>query len=67
MKDMNIESEIDYFSTWKTRQQNFDSYYFAAYDKQSGGGCPNNDDADRHFGLCSESGLTKDVRLMKCK
>ncbi len=67
MKDMNIESEIDYFSTWKTRQQNFDSYYFAAYDKQSGGGCPNNDDADRHFGLCSESGLTKDARLMKCK
>ena len=63
---MNIESEIDYFSTWKTRQQNFDSYYFSAYDKISGVGCPN-DDADRHFGLCSESGLTKDVRLMKCK
>ena len=46
--------------------ENFDSYYFSAYDKISGGGCPN-DDADRHFGLCSESGLTKDVRLMKCK
>ena len=56
---MKLESEIDYFSTWKTHQQNFDSYYFAAYDKISGGGCPN-DDADRHFGLCSESGLTKD-------
>jgi exo-beta-1,3-glucanase (GH17 family) len=66
MKDMNIESEIDYFSTWKTRSHDFDSYYFSAYDKQSGGQCPN-DDADRHFGLCSESGLTKDVRLMKCK
>jgi exo-beta-1,3-glucanase (GH17 family) len=66
MKDMNIESEIDYFNTWKTRQQNFDSYYFSAYDKQSVAQC-SNDDADRNFGLCSESGLTKDVRLMKCK
>ncbi|MGE0194270.1 MAG: glycoside hydrolase, partial [Methylocystis sp.] len=66
MKDMNIESEIDYFNTWKTRPHEFDSYYFSAYDKISGGGCPNGDDADRHFGLCSESGLTKDVRLMKC-
>ncbi|HEY8212881.1 MAG TPA: glycoside hydrolase, partial [Methylocystis sp.] len=49
MKDMNIESEIDYFNTWKTRQQNFDSYYFSAYDKQSVAQC-SNDDADRNFG-----------------
>jgi hypothetical protein len=50
----------------RLRSENFDSYYFSAYDKISGGGYPN-DDADWHFGLCRESGLTKDVRLMKCK
>jgi len=66
MKDMNIDAEIDYFSTWKTRPHDFDSYYFAAYNNISAGACQN-DDANNHFGLCSAAGLTKDVRLLKCK
>lgn len=67
MKDMNIDAEIDYFSTWKTRPHDFDSYYFAAYDNIEGVDCRTQGDANNHFGLCSAAGLTKDVRLMTCK
>ncbi|HEY8126719.1 MAG TPA: glycoside hydrolase [Methylocystis sp.] len=66
-QDMNIESEIDYFSTWKTRAQTFDSYYFAAYNSIESVECRTQGDADKHFGLCAADGQTKDVRLMKCK
>jgi len=66
MRDMNIDSEIDYFSTWKTRPDDFDSYYFAAYDNRSSAPCPN-DDANNHFGLCVANGSTKDDRLLRCR
>jgi exo-beta-1,3-glucanase (GH17 family) len=68
MKDMNIQSEIDYFSTWKTRPHDFDSYYFAAYNKITPQiNCSSQGDANDHFGLCAADGATKSDQLMKCR
>ena len=66
-----IDDEIDYFHTWSTHaNQAFDSYYFQAYDLAEqiacGSGGPSGD-ADKHFGLCAVSGVTKDSRLIGCK
>jgi exo-beta-1,3-glucanase (GH17 family) len=58
-----INDEIDYFATWSNRQNPaFDSYYFMAYDLETTP-CT---DADKHFGLCTRTGHTKDARLKIC-
>jgi exo-beta-1,3-glucanase (GH17 family) len=66
-----IDDEIDYFHTWsKHANQSFDSYYFQAYDLAEASACGSRDspgDADKHFGLCADSGVTKDSRLIACK
>jgi exo-beta-1,3-glucanase (GH17 family) len=62
----NITDEIAYYSTWsKHENQKYDSYYFQAYDLRPRSACP--DDADKHFGLCSASGETKNPNLIACK
>ena len=64
-----IANEVDYYSTWKLHEnQTFDSYYFATYDKQIGGGttCVGATDANNYFGLCSAGNLTKDPSLITC-
>ena len=61
----NITDEIAYYSTWSRHEnQNYDSYYFQAYDLSSRSTCPS--DADKHFGLCSRSGQTKSPSLISC-
>lgn len=52
----NLASEQAYYSWWNTRQStdDFDSYYFAIFDKQ-----PTNSDADKYFGLCEEERRNK--------
>ena len=66
-----IDDEIDYFHTWSTQaNQDFDSYYFQAYDLAEQIACGRGEpsgDADKHFGLCAVSGVTKDSRLIGCK
>ena len=66
-----IDDEIDYFHTWSTHaSQSFDSYYFQAYDLAETIACGSggsSGDADKHFGLCADSGVTKDARLIGCK
>ena len=64
-QDKNIQSELDYFTSWKKRNTPFDSYYFAAYDNYKST-CPNGD-ANDHFGLCLASGATKDSGLVTCR
>jgi exo-beta-1,3-glucanase (GH17 family) len=63
-----IDDEIDYFHTWsKHANQSFDSYYFQAYDLAEQSACgvsETSGDADKHFGLCADSGVTKDSRLI---
>jgi exo-beta-1,3-glucanase (GH17 family) len=65
-----IDKEKDYFSTWNKHQnQSYDSYYFAAYDMIDA--CvvaqgDRNNDSDKHFGLCSTTGQTKDSGLITC-
>jgi exo-beta-1,3-glucanase (GH17 family) len=68
-----LTAEIDYFGEWNTlwstpQNQSYDSYYFMAYDLAPSctGDGSKNDDADKHFGLCSKSGATKDPRLKQC-
>lgn len=45
-----IPAETNYYRWWKERAtgDDFDSYYFAIFDKQ-----PTNSDADKYFGLCT--------------
>lgn len=66
-----IDDEIDYFHTWsKHANQSFDSYYFQAYDLAEQSACgisETSGDADKHFGLCADLGVTKDPRLIGCK
>ncbi|HHT0594167.1 TPA: hypothetical protein ACTXXA_002516 [Legionella anisa] len=45
--DASMENEGNYYNWWKGRSDDFDSYYFALFDKQ-----PTDGDADKFFGLC---------------
>lgn len=63
--DKTITATIDYFNAWRIHVDNFDSYYFAAFDNRSNLDCPL-DDANNHFGLCQATGITKDKRLISC-
>ena len=76
-QDSNIGSKTDYFNTWKSRVDGFDSYYFATYDNyvpnpNSGLNCnaPNKNgpfyDANNYFGLCQASSVTKGSGLCNC-
>lgn len=51
-----VASETSYYQWWKGRasSDDFDSYYFAIFDKQ-----PTNSDADKYFGLCGYDGAPK--------
>jgi exo-beta-1,3-glucanase (GH17 family) len=66
MQDMNIASEIDYYTTWRRRLDKFDSYYFAAYDNVDAANCTASGDANNYFGLCTAAGTTKDAGLCDC-
>lgn len=44
--DASVANETTYYNWWKSRNDNFDSYYFTLFDKQ-----PTNGDADKFFGL----------------
>ncbi|WP_454784801.1 hypothetical protein [Legionella sp. WA2024007413] len=46
--DASLANEGTYYNWWKTRSDDFDSYYFALFDKQ-----PTDGDADKFFGLCT--------------
>ena len=52
--DASVASETTYYDWWKGRSDDFDSYYFALYDKQ-----PTDGDADKFFGLCKANGENK--------
>jgi exo-beta-1,3-glucanase (GH17 family) len=61
-----INNEIDYFHTWRQHlNQSFDSYYFMTYDLLNETGCP--DGANPHFGLCKDTGDTKNSMLCNCR
>jgi exo-beta-1,3-glucanase (GH17 family) len=66
-----IDDEKDYFRTWSTRANPaFDSYYFQAYDLAEKIACNTggpSGDADKHFGLCAVTGVTKDSGLIGCE
>lgn len=59
-----IPQETVYYNYWvgRTAQDNFDSYYFAFYDKVQ----PNNGDANNFFGLCTYTGTAKSASLFPC-
>jgi exo-beta-1,3-glucanase (GH17 family) len=61
-----LADETDYFNTWSIHtNQVVDSYYFAAFDLESNAsGCPGG--ANLHFGLCQNTGATKDSTLIAC-
>jgi exo-beta-1,3-glucanase (GH17 family) len=58
-------AEKNYYLTWKSRNDNFDSYYFSMYDlhpdTQYLANNPNN-----YFGLCDQNGMTKDASMLIC-
>ena len=62
-----INKEIDYYTSWKNRQNPvFDSYYFMAYNMSDACEAEPMSDADNHFGLCNASGKTKNTGLIEC-
>jgi exo-beta-1,3-glucanase (GH17 family) len=65
-----IDKEKDYFSTWSSRESPaYDSYYFMAYDMNDDCNVAlgnRDNDSDKHFGLCSATGQTKDKGLKTC-
>jgi exo-beta-1,3-glucanase (GH17 family) len=65
-RDMNIDSQVDYYRAWRFPADAVDSYYFAAFDKKDATGCATSGDADAFFGLCTAAGTTKDTRLCNC-
>jgi exo-beta-1,3-glucanase (GH17 family) len=67
-QDRNIASEINYFTAWRDRLDTADSYYFAAYDNKDpqSANCASTGDANNYFGLCTQTGTTKDPQLCDC-
>jgi exo-beta-1,3-glucanase (GH17 family) len=67
-QDRNIASEADYFKAWRNRIDTVDSYYFAAYDNfdPQSANCASSGDANNYFGICTQTGVTKDAKICDC-
>ncbi|TNF68351.1 MAG: glycoside hydrolase [Gammaproteobacteria bacterium] len=65
-QDKNVSSMNDYYNSWKSRTDNFDSMYFSFYDKQGYSNCANGD-ANNYFGICDNLGQTKPASSIHCK